>query len=410
MARKTAEPNDARGHWHRDPLLWPFAGAKLMLDACAWWLDADIGSSVPSAGAELAWTTPQRIALQLSTMRLRDFSTEAGGNPVLVCAPYALHGALIADFAPEHSLVEALLREGLGRVYVTDWRSADADMRYLTIDNYLSDLNVAIDEIGSPVDLAGLCQGGWLALVFAARFPKKVRRLVLAGAPVDVSVPSPISQSVSALLPEAFESMVGATGLVSGRNLRDTWAHQPSWQDALQRDLAEESDTGRRLLERFEAWNDATLDLPGAYYLEVVNAIFRENRIAAGQFLALGHRINLRDVAVPVYLLAGANDEIVPPAQAFATASLLRTPADLIETACEPCGHLGLFMGRNTIASAWRRIAHWLALPSPQRVTCAEAGAELSSMPVKPAPVISRPPAEAADRSGGRLPAAVPPR
>src|SRR6185437_8316050 len=121
---------------------------------------------------------------------------------------------------------------------------------------------------------------------------------------------------------------------------------------------------------------------------------------AAGQFLALGHRINLRDVAVPVYLLAGANDEIVPPAQAFATASLLGTPAQLIETACEPCGHLGLFMGRNTIAGAWRQIAHWLASPS-----CAERS---SSIPTTPAPVISRPP-EAPDRSGPR-PAAVRPR
>jgi poly(3-hydroxyalkanoate) synthetase len=397
--------------WNRDPLLWPFTGAKLMLDACAWWLGGDIGLSARSGGPELAWTTPHRIALQLSTMRLRDFSTEPGGNPVLVCAPYALHGALIVDFAPEHSIVEALQREGLNRVYVTDWRSADADMRYLTIDNYLSDLNVAIDEIGPPVDLVGLCQGGWLALVFAARFPKKVRRLVLAAAPVDVSAPSPISQSASALPPEAFESMVGAgTGLVSGRKLRDTWARQPSPQEALQRDLIEAGDVGRKLLERFEAWNGATIDLPGAYYLEVVNAIFRENRIAAGRFVALGHRVDPADVAAPVFLLAGANDEIVPPAQAFATASLLRTPAALIETACEPCGHLGLFMGHNTIAGAWRRIAHWLALPSPRRVTCAEAGAESSSIPVKPAPVISRPAAEAADRSAGRRSAAVQPR
>ncbi|MEQ6411013.1 alpha/beta hydrolase, partial [Salmonella enterica subsp. enterica serovar Enteritidis] len=50
------------------------------------------------------------------------------------------------------------------------------------------DLNVAVDTIGPPVDLAGLCQGGWLSLLYAARFPDKVRRLVLAGSPVDVSV------------------------------------------------------------------------------------------------------------------------------------------------------------------------------------------------------------------------------
>ncbi|MGO9774185.1 MAG: hypothetical protein ACLPSW_32460, partial [Roseiarcus sp.] len=30
-------------------------------------------------------------------------------------------------------------------------------------------LSVAVDDPGSPVDLIGLCQGGWLSLVYAAR-------------------------------------------------------------------------------------------------------------------------------------------------------------------------------------------------------------------------------------------------
>ncbi len=71
--------------------------------------------------------------------------------------------------------------------FVTDWRSATPETRYFTIDNYLADLNVAVDELGPPVDLVGLCQGGWLALVYAARFPNKVRRLVLVGAPIDIA-------------------------------------------------------------------------------------------------------------------------------------------------------------------------------------------------------------------------------
>jgi pimeloyl-ACP methyl ester carboxylesterase len=54
-------------------------------------------------------------------------------------------------------------------------------MRYLGIDDYLAHLNIMVDEIGIPVDLIGLCQGGWMVLVYAARFPGKVRKLVLAG-------------------------------------------------------------------------------------------------------------------------------------------------------------------------------------------------------------------------------------
>jgi poly(3-hydroxyalkanoate) synthetase len=372
LAQKTPEPNgtdDTQRHWDSDPMLWPFAGIKLALDAYALWLGADKGSPDDRTGAELAWTTPHTISLELSTMRLRDFSSQASGQPVLICAPYALHEALIADFAPDHSIVEALQREGLDRVYVTDWRSARPNMRYLSINDYLADLNVAVDEIGPPVDLVGLCQGGWLALVFAARFPAKVRRLVLAGAPVDVSVPSAISQAVAALPAAAFESLVdGKTGVVSSSQMLDTWAGRLSFQaqDALQRDLTGEGEADRNLLMRFDAWNDATMDLPGAYYLEVVNSIFRDNRIATGHFVALGHPIHPADIRAPVFLLAGASDEIVPAAQALATARLLGRSPELIEQYIEPCGHLALFMGRETMTNSWRRIAHSLAATSDE--------------------------------------------
>jgi poly(3-hydroxyalkanoate) synthetase len=341
--------------------MWPFTAAKLALDASFWWLDGASGRPDRSNETPLPWTTPNSIVLELSSMRLRDFSRQATGQPVLVCVPYALHGALIADFASGHSVVEALQTGGLGRVYLTDWRSAEPDMRYLSIDNYLSDLNVAVDEIGAPVDLVGLCQGGWLSLIYAARFPKKVRRLVLVGAPVDVSVPSDLSRMVANVPRAVLDEWVDrAGGIVSGKRMLSVWSPSFSSHDVelvLQRDLASQA---TELLHRFERWNTDTLDLPGTYYLQVTNWIFRENRIAEGRFVALGREIKLADVKAPVLLLAGSEDELVPPDQAFATARLLGAPSTLVETAIEACTHLGLFMGCKALSNSWRRIVRWL--------------------------------------------------
>ena len=58
-------------------------------------------------------------------------------------------------------------------------------MKDLEIDNYLAEIVVAIDDLGGRVDLVGLCQGGWVAAMVAARFPEKVNSLVLAGSPID---------------------------------------------------------------------------------------------------------------------------------------------------------------------------------------------------------------------------------
>ena len=365
MAERTKRPERHTGaDWAQQAWLWPLEATRLALQGYAQWF-SDPAPEPASATEPLAWTTPNAVALQLQTMQLRTFSPADGTQPpVLICAPYALHGALIADFAPDHSLVAALQKYELGRVYVTDWRSAAPDMRLLSIDNYLADLNVAIDEIGAPVDLVGLCQGGWLSLVYAARFPGKVRRLVLAGAPVDVSTPSDLSRMVSALPQAAFEQMVRQNdGLVSGERMLKPWSMPFSRRDVeavLQRDLGDGSDKARMLLDRFARWDRATLDLPGAYYLEVTDRVFRQNQIAEGRFVALGRRIDLAAVRVPVFLLAGEDDIVVPRDQAFATAGLLGTPPAWLERACEPCGHLSLFMGRNALGHSWRRIARWL--------------------------------------------------
>jgi pimeloyl-ACP methyl ester carboxylesterase len=171
------------------------------------------------------WASANEIALELPTMRLRDFSAGATGAPTLVCAPFALHGASVADFAPGHSLVATLRASGRGRLFVTDWRSASPEARFYSIDTYLADLNFAVDAVGEKVDLIGLCQGGWMALAFAARFPNKVRRLVLAGAPVDIAAgPSLLSRLTDSLPMATFREMVQAgEGRVLGRRVLGLW-------------------------------------------------------------------------------------------------------------------------------------------------------------------------------------------
>ena len=144
--------------------------------------DAESGS----ADQEPEGATPSRTALELHIVKLRDFGMAESGVPTLLCTPLALHGGAVADLAAGHSLVAALRDAGIERLFMADWRSATAELRFLGIDDYLAGLNVLVDELGGLVDLVGLCQGDWLSLVYAGRFPAKVRKLVMAGAPIDI--------------------------------------------------------------------------------------------------------------------------------------------------------------------------------------------------------------------------------
>jgi poly(3-hydroxybutyrate) depolymerase len=63
---------------------------------------------------------------------------------------------------------------------------------------------------------------------------------------------------------------------------------------------------------------------------------------------------------VPVYLLAGASDDITTKEQVFDAEKLLGTPASAIEKTLAPGGHIGLFMGRRTLTDVWPKIARWI--------------------------------------------------
>src|SRR5512144_2398439 len=171
--------------------LWPALAAETASEFASAmareFINLAVGPGTETGAPEPQFATRNKVVLELATVRLRGFSTASGGPATLVCAPLALHGAAIIDLAPGHSLVAALQRAGIERVFVTDWCSASTDMRLLSIDNYVADLNVLVDELGGAVDLVGLCQGGWMALAYAARFPTKVRKLVLAGSPIDIA-------------------------------------------------------------------------------------------------------------------------------------------------------------------------------------------------------------------------------
>jgi poly(3-hydroxyalkanoate) synthetase len=117
----------------------------------------------------------------------------------------------------------------------------------------------------------------------------------------------------------------------------------------------------QRLESRFRDWYASTLDLPGAYYLQVVEHLFKENRLATGHFVALGREVDLSELRCPLFLLAAQDDDVVALDQIFATEHLVGCQPYALEKAVAPCGHLGLFMGREILTHIWPDIAGWLS-------------------------------------------------
>ena len=309
--------------------------------------------------------TAHGTRLELRTLRLCDYSApRAAGLPTLVVAPYAGHTSMIADYHEGQSLMQTLRDGGVHHLLLTDWHSATPDMKDFDVDQYLAELLACVDDLGGEVCLVGLCQGGWLSAMLAARYPAKVRALVLAGSPIDTHAGhGPLLRMVRDSPMSFYQELVdSAGGLMPGRYMLTGWKNMHPEQHYVQEhiDLYEHIDDPAwlRKAEDFDRWYENPLDLPGRWYLQVIEHLFKRNEFAHGRFVGLGRRLLLEQVRCPVYLLAGESDDITPKEQVFAAEHLMR-PAE-VHKRVVPGGHVGLFMGARTLREAWPVIAAWL--------------------------------------------------
>lgn len=350
------------------PLLWPFAFFMGYEDVAQEIIRYNLKYLEEIEKTQIEkpkpiWATRNNIRLNLNTLQLRDFS-DGTGIYTFVVPPYAGHSSMIVDFHINQSLIQTLMENGIERVCAADWKSATEEMKDYNIDNYLSDLNICVDELGTRVNLIGMCQGGWLAAMYASRYPAKVNCLVIGGAPIDTDGGDGTIKEYAHKFPMTFfEELVAiGGGLMKGDYMLEGFKslHPDKQYFDKYVELYEhiEDPLYVQRFENFEIWYEYTINLPGRMYLQVIKELFKENRFFKGEFVGLGKKLNLADIKCPIYLLAGEKDDITPKEQVFNTEKNLGK-SEIVKDIADG-GHIGLFMGSKPLRENWPKIAKWI--------------------------------------------------
>jgi poly(3-hydroxybutyrate) depolymerase len=356
------------------------SGRQSVLDMPRWW-------QVASARRPPTWTTPHEVVFEAPIGRLRDFSTsrKRGLVPTLVLPPQAGHDSCIVDYSPEQSQMGAILASGLERAFTLDWIGATAQTADASVDEYLEVIDRAVDHCGGRVNLIGDCQGGWLATIYAALNPERINTLTIAGAPIDFHAGEPVVHEVLRLLAPGgdlhfYEGLVAADGgVLKGDHMLSGFVMiQPGSEIARQLELLWHIDDADHVARyrKFEDWFKFTQDIPGAFYLWIVEHLFRDNALISGTLEIGSQRVDLANLSMPLNLLAGAADHITPPDQVFALARFASTPAELVHRRVSTGGHLGLFMGHEALREHWppllaEVLARSVSSPTPRRAGAA---------------------------------------
>lgn len=352
---------EGAGAWWTGAIRRRATPVDLMLDYVTWWEQMTC-RRLPS------WSSPHQIVFEAPVARLRDFSTTGPRStvvPTLVLPPQAGHDSCIVDFSTEQSQMRTILETGLTRAFTLDWIGATEATKDATIDDYLAVIDRALDHMGGRANLIGDCQGGWLATIYAALHPERVNTLTIAGAPIDFHCGEPvIHAALQAFAPNGnldfYRRLVSAGGgMLSGEHMLAGFILiKPDNEIGRQLQLLANLDDAKHVARyrEFEDWFKHTQAIPGGFYLWIVEHLFRDNELIAGNLEVGGERVDLRRIDCPLNLLAGATDHITPPDQVFALADYVATAERDIVRDISPGGHLGLFMGHDALDNHWPRV------------------------------------------------------
>ncbi|MFA5653567.1 MAG: alpha/beta fold hydrolase [Desulfomonilia bacterium] len=291
---------------------------------------------------------------------MRRFDEDRAGDPILIVPPQAGHHSSIADYAPNQSLVQTCLRQTNHPVYVIEWKSSTLSRRGETIDDLVKQTMLCVKKAGPPVILAGLCQGGWLSAIYAALFPDDVRALMLAAAPIDFTAGGGKIQDMVNTLPLMYyQYLVGLSGgNMSGDLMLMGWKMMNSYdrfvRDYLNLWINVQDESYLERTRKFSRWYEYAQDISGRWYLDVVEKLFKQNRLIRGTLEVLCEYVDLQNISCPLALLAGERDDITLVPQVHNLEHYASTPRDHIFKAVIPqAGHISVFMGRRALQHEW---------------------------------------------------------
>ncbi len=323
--------------------------------------------------------TPSRAVVAMPGARLRAYQppgAPAAGGPVLLIVPAPIKRAYVWDLLPEVSVVRRCLDRGL-RVYLLEWLDPGPAEDGLGLADHAGSLPLAaLDAVAAETGeaaavLAGHSLGGTFAAVFASLHPGRVRGLVLLDAPLAFGPDTggPLARAVAAA-PRArvLRSMAGSpvpgsfTALLSTAAAPDAFVAQ-RWGDlaaSLGNPLA------AAVHARVERWALDELAMPGRLFEEVLERLYREDRLAAGTLEIGGRRVGLDRLRSPVLAVTNPPGRVVPPASVLE--GLASMPPEAPQRVLEYGGergpalqHLGPLVGPEAHARLWPDILDWIA-------------------------------------------------
>ena len=297
-------------------------------------LPATVDTSKFAVGENLA-LSPGAVVVRTEVFELLQYQpqTERVLEAPMLFVPPTINKYYILDLAPGRSLAEHLVRQG-HQVFMISWRNPTEEQGHFDFDTYAQAVLEAREAVAAisgeaRIHLNAACSGGLISagvlghLAVQGRLDAEVASLTLLVCALDNERAGTASAFATRELAAAAVAESARRGYVDGQALAGvfTWLRPNDlvWSYVVNNYLLGKPPPAFDVLY----WNQDTVRLSAGLHRDFIRISLENSLTHPGATQVLGSPVDLAEVDVDSYVVAGLTDHIIPWENAYRSTQLL---------------------------------------------------------------------------------------